>query len=262
MRWASHGLEDLVSSLLSLFGLIPGLSCLPPRTPLSLPGVSRRLHGDGSAWFLLHLLISEFRGEGGTGGSVSREVRVCVFLLQRNSMPRGSAFFPCLTCQAVAHTSFPQQERRVCGCTYLRRLCRRALLRLYLGVCHASFLPGIRESKPFSWFVRAGVFLHPATCPFSPNLALLLRWSHFQVVLHVQLVEQRSYSCVCVYICIFLYAHMRMDTDGYIYTLLRHMCCACLCATASEALSVMGAGFGALTAPGSNTAALPFLSPS
>lgn len=63
-----------------VFGLIPGLSYGPPRTPLPLPDVGGRLHSDGSTWGLLHLPIAEFRGEGSSGGNGSREVRVCLHL--------------------------------------------------------------------------------------------------------------------------------------------------------------------------------------
>lgn len=55
--WARCRLDELLTVV---FGFIPGLPYCRPRTPLSLPGISRRLHGDGSAWVLLHLLITKF----------------------------------------------------------------------------------------------------------------------------------------------------------------------------------------------------------
>lgn len=63
--------------LLTVVWLIPGESLWAPCTSLPLPGVSGRLHGDGSAWHLLHLLITKLRGQGCAGGCVSREVRAC-----------------------------------------------------------------------------------------------------------------------------------------------------------------------------------------
>lgn len=109
VRWASWGLEDL--PLLTLvFGFAPGLSRWDPRAALPLPGLGGRLHGDGSARLLLHLLVAHFRGEGCSGGRVSREVRACVFL-QRRSFPPGDAFVPCFCCQAIAR-AFPSHHGR------------------------------------------------------------------------------------------------------------------------------------------------------
>lgn len=63
--------------LLTAVWLIPGESLWAPCTSLPLPGVGGRLHGDGSAWHLLHLLIAQLWGQGCAGGRVSREVRAC-----------------------------------------------------------------------------------------------------------------------------------------------------------------------------------------
>lgn len=74
-----------------MFGLVPGVPRCPAHTPLSLPVVGRRLHGDGFARVLLHLLIAQLRGEGCAGGCVSREVRACVLL--QGLSPCGGAWF-------------------------------------------------------------------------------------------------------------------------------------------------------------------------
>lgn len=89
----SHGLGRSPPLTLA-FGLIPGLPRLCPRTPLSLPGVGGRLHGDGSARVLLHLLIAEFRGEGHSGGSVSREVRVHLCVATEDFIAFRRCFLP------------------------------------------------------------------------------------------------------------------------------------------------------------------------
>lgn len=170
-----------------VFGLIPGLSRWRPRTPLSLPGVSGRLHGDGSARVLLHLLIAEFRGEGCSGGSVSRKVRVCLCLATEEFIAFRRCFLPLSYLPGhCSRSSFPQREKQVWQCTHLHRHFR-CLNPAFLAAleCLPRFcFPKISDQIPVglwlesivvSWFAMAGVLLHLTTRPPSPSPALLLR---------------------------------------------------------------------------------------
>lgn len=105
-----------------VFGLIPGLSYGPPRTPLPLLDVGGRLHGDGSTWALLRLPIAEFRGEGSSGGSGSREVRVCLRLAAEELGALWRCFLPLPHLPGhCSRSSSPRWLREVCWCPRLRR---------------------------------------------------------------------------------------------------------------------------------------------
>lgn len=97
------------SPLLTVVWLIPGESLWAPCAPLPLPGIGGRLHGDGSARHLLHLLIAQLRGQGCAGGCVSREVRAS--FAKEQFLASWLCFFPCPTCQDLAR-ALPSHDGR------------------------------------------------------------------------------------------------------------------------------------------------------
>lgn len=130
------------------FWLIPGESLWAPCASLPLPGVGGRLHGDGSARHLLHLLVAQLRGQGCTGGCVSREVRACFSKEQFLACGSTSSLAPAARTLLVL---FLPIERQICCCTRLHR--NQSLpFQLCLGVCYPSEMKeSFLSPQGFGW---------------------------------------------------------------------------------------------------------------